>query len=53
MYVRISLKDAWIKTSKITLIKTKTKKGGWLYNISKTSTEQIISALENNHRKQK
>jgi hypothetical protein len=46
MYIRISLKNRWIKTLKIDLIKASTKKSSGIYKIAKQSADEIISTLE-------
>lgn len=46
MYIRISLNNNWVNSAQITLINSETKKGSFLYNISKDSANKIISALE-------
>lgn len=46
MYIRLSLKNRWVKSLKIDLIKTQTKKSSMIYKATKQSADEIISTLE-------
>ncbi|GMQ56751.1 hypothetical protein AN1V17_11450 [Vallitalea sediminicola] len=46
MYIRISLKNRWVKSLKIDLINTQTKKSSKIYKLAKQSADEIISTLE-------
>lgn len=46
MYIRVSINNRWIKQERIDLLKTETKKNSFVYKVTKTTADEIISLLE-------